>query len=208
MTRIENVKKGFLHLWLEQLLLPTCPCGWQLACFGLRRICQSSSQRCCLHRLYRHKPTNKVSSITYTLTVRRAILTCSVSRMSSEVIVGSIDGPEHWHTQRVSKVSQKLRTLVQYTVITFRVSRRRRKMYCGHARLCVCLCVCLSVSLSAAACPHYCTEPDVTWGGSGRSCPLVVHYWADSQSVHRLRCYGNITRTLGTSLRPSRDITR
>ena len=32
--------------------------------------------------------------------------------------------------------------------ITFCVSRRRRKMYCGHARLCVCLCVCLSVCLS------------------------------------------------------------
>jgi len=27
------------------------------------------------------------------------------------------------------------------TVVTFWVSRRRRKMYCGHARLCVCLCV-------------------------------------------------------------------
>ena len=26
--------------------------------------------------------------------------------------------------------------------IAFRVSRRRRKMYCGHARLCVCVCVC------------------------------------------------------------------
>jgi len=23
-----------------------------------------------------------------------------------------------------------------------------------------------------------------------------VHYWADLQSVHRLRCYGNIMRTL------------
>jgi len=44
-------------------------------------------------------------------------------------------------------------------VITFRVSRRQREMYCGHAvhvRLCVCL--------SAVACPHYCTDPDVTWG--------------------------------------------
>jgi len=58
----------------------------------------------------------------------------------------------------------------------------------------VCLCVCVSVCLSAAACPHYCTDPDVTWG-SGRGCPLVVHYWADLQSVHGLRCYGNITRT-------------
>jgi len=25
--------------------------------------------------------------------------------------------------------------------------------------------------------------------------PLVVHYWADLQSVQGLRCYGNITRT-------------
>ena len=55
--------------------------------------------------------------------------------------------------------------------------------------------VCVSVCLSAAVRPHYCTDPDVTWG-LGRGCPLVVHYWADLQSVHRLRCCGNITRTL------------
>ena len=82
-------------------------------------------------------------------------------------------------------------------VITFCVSRRRRKMYCGHA--------CLSVCLSAAVCPQYCTDRDVT-SRSGRGCPLVVHYWADLQSVHGLRCYGNITRTLVTSLCPSRDM--
>jgi len=76
------------------------------------------------------------------------------------------------------------------------VRRRRRKMYCGHARLCVCL--------SAAVRPHYCTDPDVTWG-HGRGCPLVVQYWADLQSGHGLRCYANITRTLVPSLRPSRD---
>jgi len=58
-------------------------------------------------------------------------------------------------------------------------------MYCGHARLYV----------SAAACPHYCTDPDVTLG-DGMGCPLVVHYWEDSQSVHGLRCYGNITRNI------------
>jgi len=39
---------------------------------------------------------------------------------------------------------------------------------------------------------------DVTWG-SGRGCPLVVHYWADLQSVHGLRCYGNIRRTRNVS---------
>ena len=63
-------------------------------------------------------------------------------------------------------------------------------MYRGHARLCVCP--------SAAACLHYCTDPDVTWR-SGRGCPLVVHCWADLQSVHGLRCYGNITQTRNVS---------
>ena len=29
--------------------------------------------------------------------------------------------------------------------------------------------------------------------------PLVVHYWADMQSVHGLRCYGNIARTQNVS---------
>ena len=80
------------------------------------------------------------------------------------------------------------------------MSRRRRELYCGHARLCVCLSVCLSVCVSVRGriCSHYCTDPDVTWG-SGRECPLVVHYWADLQSVHWLRCYGNITRTRNVS---------
>jgi len=55
---------------------------------------------------------------------------------------------------------------------------------------CICVCVCLSVCLSSAACPHYCTDRDVTWG-SGRGCPLAVHYWADLQSVQGLHCYGN-----------------
>jgi len=35
-------------------------------------------------------------------------------------------------------------------IVTFRVSCRRREMYCGHARLCVC--VCLSVCL--CVCPQ------------------------------------------------------
>jgi len=44
-------------------------------------------------------------------------------------------------------------TLFEDYIITFCVSRRRRKMYCGHARC-----------LSAAVRPHHCTDPDVTWG--------------------------------------------
>ena len=34
-------------------------------------------------------------------------------------------------------------------------------------------------------------DVDVTWG-NGRGCPLVVHYWVDMQSVHRLHCYDSI----------------
>ena len=75
-------------------------------------------------------------------------------------------------------------------IFTFCVSRRRRKMYCGHARLCLRVCVC--VCLSAAACPHYWTDPDETWD-SGKGCLPVVHWWANLQSVHGLRCYGNMT---------------
>jgi len=70
-------------------------------------------------------------------------------------------------------------------------------MYCGHPRMCVCVSVCLCL-LSAAACLRYCTDPDVACG-SGRECPLLVHHLADLQSVHGLRCYGNITRTLNVS---------
>ena len=75
-------------------------------------------------------------------------------------------------------------------LITFRVSHRQREMYCGHVRLYVCVSVWLCVCLSAAACLHYYTDPDVTWE-SGKGCPLVVHYWADLQSVHGLHWYGN-----------------
>ena len=68
------------------------------------------------------------------------------------------------------------------------MKRSRGEMYSGHDRLCVCLSVCPS--------PHshttvHCANPDVT-SGDGRGCPLVVHYWADLQSVNEFRCYDNI----------------
>ena len=37
---------------------------------------------------------------------------------------------------------------------------------------------------------YYCTDPGVTLGNV-RGCPLVVHRWADLQSVHGFRCYDN-----------------
>jgi len=58
--------------------------------------------------------------------------------------------------------------------------------------------VCLSVCGRMPTLSHRCMNPEVTWR-NGRGCPLVVHHLADLQSVHRLRCYGNITRTRNVS---------
>ena len=49
----------------------------------------------------------------------------------------------------------------------------------------------MSVCLSLAAFPHHCMDSDVSWG-NGRECLLVVHYWADLQSVHGFRRHDNI----------------
>ena len=57
-------------------------------------------------------------------------------------------------------------------IITFHVRRNRGEMYSGHGRLCLCVCV----GLSLTAFPHYCTDPDVTWGndrGIPSSCALL-----------------------------------
>jgi len=47
-------------------------------------------------------------------------------------------------------VVTRTRNVSEYMLVlalTFRMSRRPREMYCGHARLCVCLCVCVCLSL-------------------------------------------------------------
>jgi len=44
--------------------------------------------------------------------------------------------------------NQSINQSINQFFITFRVSRRRREVYCGHARLCVCVCVCVCVGLS------------------------------------------------------------
>ena len=66
----------------------------------------------------------------------------------------------------------------------------------------MCLCVCLSDSVCLSVhgrTPTLLQIPGCNWGRD-RGCPLVVQYWADLQSVHGLRCYGNITRTLVNKL--------
>jgi len=86
------------------------------------------------------------------------------------------------------------------------VRRSRGEICSGYGCLCLSVClsvVCLSVCLSClflAACPHYCTDPDVPWGKSwGFPLVVVVHYWADLQSVRGFRCYDNIARTRNDS---------
>jgi len=51
---------------------------------------------------------------------------------------------------RISPVAGVAKNVESFCLfVTFRVSRRRREMYCGHARLhvCVCVSVCVSVCL-------------------------------------------------------------
>jgi len=52
----------------------------------------------------------------------------------------------------------------------------------------VCVSTCLSVPGLIPTLMH---GPECNLG-NGRGCPLVVHYWADFQSVHGFRCYDNI----------------
>jgi len=62
-----------------------------------------------------------------------------------------------------------------------------------HEKCIVVTCVCVSVSVCLSVRGRM---PTLLHGpacnlGSGRGCPLVVHYWVDLQSVHGLRRYGN-----------------
>jgi len=68
-------------------------------------------------------------------------------------------------------------------LITFRVRRNEAKCISVTA---VCVYVCLPVSR-----PTLLHGPGCKWG-NGRGCPLVVHPWADLQSVHGFRCYDTI----------------
>jgi len=80
--------------------------------------------------------------------------------------------------------SQKQNECVQLCYISCELQMTRTVYWS-----CACLCVCLSL----AACPHCCMHPDVTWGnGRGSRYPLVVHYWADLQSVHVFCCNDNV----------------
>ena len=64
------------------------------------------------------------------------------------------------------------------------------------SRASACVSVCVSVGGRIPTLMH---GPGCNLGKWYSGCPLVVHYWADLQSVRGLRCYGNITRTRNVS---------
>ena len=81
-----------------------------------------------------------------------------------------------------------------FCVITFRVRRGQGEKYIGHSRLSVCLCMCVCEILRACVCLcRSCAafSQHVTLAND-RGCLLVVHYWADLQSVRRFCCYDNM----------------
>jgi len=172
-----------------------CRAAQTAVCLGRRRPCDS---RCRRRRCDRAGARLRARD-------DRLPSRCAVVRATSSVAGTAYSNLHTAHrvlrVSGVSRISFRGYKFNSDYILTFCVSRRRRKMY-GHARLCVCLSVCLS----AAVRPHCCTDPDVTWR-RGRGYPLAVYYWANLQSGHGLRCYDNITRTLVTSLRPSRDMT-
>jgi len=70
-------------------------------------------------------------------------------------------------TKKFCKISTCARPRIYYIS---RESLTTRNVLWSRAFVCVCVClsvclsVCLRVCLSAAACLHYCTDPDVIWG--------------------------------------------
>ena len=109
---------------------------------------------------------------------------CDAYHRVTTVCIGAVDVklPRHAFFTSVDIIAP---------MITVRVRHSRGEMYIGHGRLCVRACVCLSL----AAFPHDCTDPDVKLG-NGSGCPLVVHYWADLQSVQGFSYYDNIALKL------------
>jgi len=70
-----------------------------------------------------------------------------------------------------------------FLFISFRVRHSRGEMYSGHGRVCVCLYL--------VAFPHYCKDPNVTWGmiGVPSSCALLIGQICN-------RCTGFVAMTI------------
>ena len=55
---------------------------------------------------------------------------------------------------------------------------------------------CPSMQYLATPMPTLLHVPGCNLGERYRGAPMIVHYWADLQSVHGFRCYGNIIMRL------------
>jgi len=118
-------------------------------------------------------------------TVRYIAVSNELSALSF-ALYRDVDVNTCYVNETVALRTQSTQQSLTVTVITFRVRRSRGEMYSGHGRLCVCLSVprCIPALLHGPGCT-------VTWEND-MGCPLVVHYWADLQSVYGFRCSDNI----------------
>ena len=73
------------------------------------------------------------------------------------------------------------------------ISRSPGEMYSGHGHLSVSACLCVPRRIPALLHGPGCNL------GEWQGCPLVVHYWADLQSVNGFRCYDKQRRTRNVS---------
>jgi len=89
------------------------------------------------------------------------------------------------HHLAFSLIGQILRS--SSLVITFCVRRSRGKMYIGDVHLCVCVCPSTHAHTTAWTWMWL-------WGMVG-GCSVVVHYWADLQSVDGFCCCDNSPNT-------------
>ena len=171
-----------------------CRAAQTAVCLGRRRLCDSRCRRrrCDRAGARLHARDDRLPSRCAVVPATSSVAGTAYSNLHTAHRVLRVSG--------VSTISFRGYRFNSDYIFTFCVSR------IDDAKCIVVTRVCVSVCLSAAVRPHCCTDPDVTWR-RGRGYPLVVHCWADLQSGHGLHCYDNITRTLVTSLRPSRDMT-
>jgi len=125
-TTVSMSNRGQRGITVRQLM-PSLKCEWrttQIAVINRRRRARCANDNrfwqfldCCWHAA---RTWAQVATSAHVPTARYARL----------------------FTRAVDQYSLLLQSRVVWLLVTFCVSRRRRTMYCGHARLSVCLCVC------------------------------------------------------------------
>ena len=97
----------------------------------------------------------------------------------------------HLRVTRLLSVNATVLLALTQSLLRFALGIAKRNAYWSSPpSVCVSVCLCVYISLTVCL-RNVSMVPDVTWG-NGRGCPLVVHCWVDSQSVHGFLCCGNI----------------